>query len=196
MLIHIGAGAFHLGILSNRLFKMELPVGGFGSLFQLGDFLKGLVCTVLLVMLIVAQNSLTGNLCLVGSFHTGVFLLDLMEFAVNAEARVSPTLRTVLSVSNCNLLCPWGLSAHPQMELCYAFAGFLVKDTLFFQHFLGGQLLTGGIQMLMRFLGFALQPLDPAGRRSLFTEVGISAEVSAALSRTALPSICLRRGVC
>ena len=59
MLIHVGAGAFHLGILSNRLFKMELPVGGFRSLFQLGDFLKGLVCAILLVMLIVAQNSLT-----------------------------------------------------------------------------------------------------------------------------------------
>ena len=151
---------------------MELPVGGFRSLFQLGDFLKGLVCAILLVMLIVAQNSLTGNLCLVGSFHTGVFLFDLMEFAVNAggkgvadlaDALVRLKLQFALSLGYFQLIL--------KMEPCFAFAGFLVKDTLFFQHFLGGQLLTGGIQTLMRFLGFALQPLDPAGRRSLFTEV-------------------------
>ena len=36
-----------------------------------------------------------------------------------------------------------------------AFSGFLVKDALFFQHLLGGQLLTGGIQTLMRLLSFS-----------------------------------------
>ena len=163
---------FISGFSANRLFKMELPVGGFRSLFQLGDFLKGLVCAILLVMLIVAQNSLTGNLCLVGSFHTGVFLFDLMEFAVNAGGKGyrRPCGRSCLpQTAICSF--PWVLSAHPQNGAVFAFAGFLVKDTLFFQHFLGGQLLTDGIQTLMRLLGFALQPLDPAGRRSLFAEV-------------------------
>ena len=69
MLVHIGAGSLHLRVFDDRLLKMELPVSGLSLLFQLGHLLKGLVCTALLVVLVVADNRLGGNLCLMGGFH-------------------------------------------------------------------------------------------------------------------------------
>lgn len=48
---------------------MEFPVSSFRPLFQLGDFFKGLVCAVLFVMLIMVQNSLTGNFCFMAVLH-------------------------------------------------------------------------------------------------------------------------------
>ena len=42
----------------------------------------------------------------------------------------------------------------------FALAGFLVKDALLFNDFMRRQLLTGSIQLLMRFFGFALKPLN------------------------------------
>ena len=38
-------------------------------------------------MLIMVQNSLTGNFCFMGGFYTGVFLFDLMDFAVDAGGK-------------------------------------------------------------------------------------------------------------
>ena len=87
VLIHIGTGSLHLRIFGDRLLKMKLPVSGFGLLFQLGHLLKRLVRAALIVVLVVTDNGLGGNLRLMGGFHTGVFLLHLMNFAVNAGGK-------------------------------------------------------------------------------------------------------------
>ena len=164
MLIHIGTGSLHLRVFGDRLLKMELPISGLGLLLQLGHLLERLVCTAFCVMLVVADNGLGGNLCLMGGFHTGVFLLNLMDFAVNARGKsiadltdglVCLKLQFALSLGDFQLVF--------KVEAGFAFTGFLVKDALLFQHLLGGQLLTGGIQTLMRLLGYALQTLNPSG---------------------------------
>ena len=87
VLVHVGAGSLHLRVFGDRLLKMELPVSGLGLLFQLGHLLKRLVRAALIVVLVVTDNGLGGNLRLMGGFHTGVFLLNLMDFAVNARGK-------------------------------------------------------------------------------------------------------------
>ena len=172
VLIHIGTGSLHLRIFGDRLLKMELPISGLGLLFQLGHLLERLVCTALCVVLVVADNGLCGNLCLMGGFHAGVFLLYLMDFAVNAGGKsiadltdglVCLKLQFALSLGDFQLVF--------KVEAGFAFTGFLVKDALFFQHLLGGQLLTGGIQTLMRLLRFSLQPFNPPGSWGIAVKV-------------------------
>ena len=172
VLIHIGTGSLHLRVFGDRLLKMELPISGLGLLLQLGHLLERLVCTALCVMLVVADNGLGGNLCLMGGFHTGVFLLNLMDFAVNARGKsiadltdglVCLKLQFALSLGDFQLVF--------KVEAGFAFTGFLVKDALFFQHLLGGQLLTGGIQTLMRLLRFSLQPFNPPGSWGIAVKV-------------------------
>ena len=123
-------------------------------------------------MLVVADNGLGGNLCLMGSFYTGVFLLHLMDFAVDARGKriadladglVCLKLQFALSLGDFQLVF--------KVEAGFAFTGFLVKDALLFQHLLGGQLLTGGIQTLMRLLRFSLQPFNPPGSWGIAVKV-------------------------
>ena len=47
------------------------------------------------------------------------------------------------------------------MKEGFALAGFLIKDALFLENLVHGQLLTGGIQTLMRLLGFPFELLHP-----------------------------------
>ena len=172
VLIHIGTGSLHLRIFGDRLLKMELPISGLGLLLQLGHLLERLVCTALCVVLVVADNGLCGNLCLMGGFHAGVFLLDLMDFAVNAGSEGIADLADSLVRLKLQFALPLGdFQLILKVEAVFPFAGFLIKDALFFHHLLGGQLLTGGIQTLMRLLGFALQPLNPAGCRGITAKV-------------------------
>ena len=96
MPVHIGAGSLHLRIFGDRLLKMELPVSGLGLLFQLGHLLKRLVRAALIVVLVVTDNGLGGNLRLMGGFHTGVFLLHLMNFAVNAGGKSIADLKVAV----------------------------------------------------------------------------------------------------
>ena len=172
VLIHIGTGSLHLRVFGNRLLKMELPVSGLGLLLQLGHLLERLVCTAFCVMLVVADNGLGGNLRLMGGFHAGVFLLYLMDFAVDARGKriadltdglVCLKLQFALSLGDFHLVF--------KVEAGFAFTGFLVKDALFFQHLLGRQLLTSGIQTLMRLLRFSLQPFNPSGSWGIAVKV-------------------------
>ena len=172
VLIHIGTGSLHLRIFGDRLLKMELPVSSLGLLFQLGHLFERLVCTALCMMLVMADNGLGGNLRLMGSFHAGVFLLHLMDFSVNARGKsiadltdglVCLKLQFALSLGDFHLVF--------KVEPGFAFAGFLVKDALFFQNLLSGQFLTGGIQTLMRLLGFVLQTLDSPGSWGIAVKV-------------------------
>ena len=107
-----------------------------------------------------------------GGFHAGVFLLYLMDFAVNAGGKsiadftdglICLKLQFALSLGDFHFVF--------KVEAGFAFSGFLVKDALFFQHLLGGQLLTGGIQTLMRLLRFSLQPFNPSGSWGIAVKV-------------------------
>ena len=95
-----------------------------------------------------------------------------MDFAVNARGKsiadladglVCLKLQFALSLGDFQLVF--------KVEAGFPFTGFLVKDTLFFQHLLGGQLLTGGIQTLMRLLRFSLQPFNPSGSWGIIVKV-------------------------
>ena len=48
-----------------------------------------------------------------------------------------------------------------KMKAGFALAGFLIKDTLFLENLVRGQLFTGGIQTLMRLLGLPFELLHP-----------------------------------
>ena len=47
------------------------------------------------------------------------------------------------------------------MKAGFALAGFLIKDTLFLENLVRGQLFTGSIQTLMRLLRFSFELLHP-----------------------------------
>ena len=54
------------------------------------------------------------------------------------------------------------------MKAGFALAGFLIKDTLFLENLVRGQLFTGGIQPIMRLLGFPFELLHPlCGRNGI-----------------------------
>ena len=151
---------------------MELPVSGLGLLFQLGHLLEGLVRASFLVVLVVADNRLCGNLCFMGSFHARVFLLHLMDFAVNAGGKGIADLADGLICLKLQFALPFGnFQLVFKVEAGFAFAGSLVKDALLFQNLLGGEFFTGGIQTLMRLLGLALQPLNPSGSWGIAAKV-------------------------
>ena len=139
VLVHVGAGSLHLRVFGNRLLKMELPVSGLGLLFQLGHLLERLVCTALCMMLVVADQRTRRQSPSYGRLHTGVFLLNLMDFAVNARGKsiadladglICLKLQFALSLGDFQLVF--------KVEAGFAFTGFLVKDALFFSTFLVG----------------------------------------------------------
>ena len=95
-----------------------------------------------------------------------------MDFAVNPGGKSIADLADGLIRLKLQFALPFGdFQLILKVEAGFAFAGFLIKDALFFQHLLGRQLFAGSIQTLMRFLGLALQPLDPAGSWSIAAEV-------------------------
>ena len=53
-----------------------------------------------------------------------------------------------------------------KMKAGFALAGFLIKDTLFLENLVRGQLLTGGIQPIMRLLRFSFELLHPLRGRN------------------------------
>ena len=172
MLIHIGTGSLHLRIFGDRLLKVKLPVCGFRPLFQLGHLLKGLVCTALLVVLVVPDGGFGHNLCPVGGLHAGVFLFNFMDFAVNVGGKGIADFADGLVRFKLQFALPlWNFQLILKVQAGFAFAGFLIKDALFFQHLFGGQLFTSGVQTLMRLLGLALQPLNPTRCRGIAAKV-------------------------
>ena len=55
----------------------------------------------------------------------------------------------------------WFFQLILKMKAGFALAGFLIKDALFLENLVRGQLLTGGIQTLMRLLGLPFELLHP-----------------------------------
>ena len=113
-------------------------------MFQLGDLLIGLVDAFFSVMTEMPSGGLCDNLCFVRPLDRRVFLLDLMDFAVNAggesvtdlaDGFVCLELQLALALRLFQLIF--------KMKAGFALAGFLIKDTLFLENLVRGQLLAG-----------------------------------------------------
>ena len=118
---------------------LELGVSYIRLVFQLGNLLIGLVDAFFSVMTEMPCGGLCDNLCFVRPLDRRVFLLDLMDFAVNAggesvtdlaDGFVCLELQLALALRLFQLIF--------KMKAGFALAGFLIKDTLFLENLVRG----------------------------------------------------------
>ena len=141
---------------------LELGVSYIRFVFQLGDLLIRLVDAAFPMMTEMPCGGLSGNLCFVRRLNRRVFLLDLMDFAVNAGDEGVTDLADGFICFKLQLAFAFGLfQLILKMKACFALAGLFIKDTLFLENLVRGQLLTGGIQPIMRLLRFSFELLHP-----------------------------------
>ena len=108
------------------------------------------------------RSGLSGNLCFMRRLNRRVFLLDLMDFAVNAGSEGVTDLAD--GFVRLKLQFPFALRLFQlilKMKAGFALAGFFIEDALFLENLVRGQLLTGGIQPIMRLLRFSFELLHP-----------------------------------
>ena len=118
---------------------LELGISDIRLVFQLGDLLIRLVDAVFPMMIEMPSGSLSGNLRFMCRLNRRVFLLDLMDFAVNAggesvtdlaDGFVCLELQLALALRLFQLIF--------KMKAGFALAGFLIKDTLFLENLVRG----------------------------------------------------------
>ena len=107
-------------------------------------------------------GGLCDNLCFVRPLDRRVFLLDLMDFAVNAGGESVTDLadgfiRFKLQLS----FALWFLQLILKMKAGFALSGLFIKDALLLENLVRGQLLTGSVQSLMCLLGLPFELLHP-----------------------------------
>ena len=152
----------HLRMLLLISLILELRIRSIRLVFQLGDLLVGLVDAAFPMMTEMPSGSLSGDLRFMRRLNRRVFLFDLMDFAVNAggesvtdlaDGFVCLELQLALALRLFQLIL--------KMKAGFALAGLFIEDTLFLENLVRGQLLTGGIQTLMRLLGLPFELLHP-----------------------------------
>ena len=143
-------------------FILELGVSYIRLVFQLGDLLIGLVDAVFPMMTEMPSGSLSGNLCFMRRLNRRVFLLDLMDFAVNAGGEGVTDLADGFICLKLQLAFALGLfQLILKMKAGFALAGLFIKDALLLENLVRGQLFTGGIQTLMCLLRLPFELLHP-----------------------------------
>ena len=143
-------------------FILELRISSIRLVFQLGDLLVGLVDAVFPMMTEMPSGSLSGDLRFMRRLNRRVFLLDLMDFAVNAGSEGVSDLADGFVCFKLQFSFAFGLfQLILKMKAGFALAGFLIEDTLFLEDLVRGQLLTGGVQTLMCLLGLPFELLHP-----------------------------------
>ena len=151
------------------LFIVQLRVGNLSLMFQLGHLFIGLVCLILPVMAEMTGSGFCKNFGLVGSFHSGVVLLSLVEFAVNDGSKGVSNL--VYRLFRLELELAWLLGRLDlilKVKSSFAFAGCLVENALLLESLLGGKAFAGSIQPLMRLFRLLFETLDfLSGSRSI-----------------------------
>ena len=141
---------------------LELRISSIRLVFQLGDLLIGLVDAAFPMMTEMPSGSLSGDLRFMRRLNRRVFLFDLMDFAMNAGSEGVPDLADGFICLKLQLAFALGLfQLILKMKAGFALAGFLIEDTPFLENLVRGQLLTGGIQTLMRLLGLPFELLHP-----------------------------------
>ena len=146
---------------------LELCIRSIRLMFQLGDLLIGLVDAVFPMMTEMPRSGLSGNLCFMRRLNRRVFLLDLMDFAVNAGSKGVTDLADGFICLKLQLaFALWFFQLILKMKAGFALAGLFIEDALFLENLVRGQLFTGGIQPIMRLLGFSFELLHPLRGRN------------------------------
>ena len=152
----------HLRMLLLISLILELRISGIRLVFQLGDLLIRLVDAVFPMMTEMTSGSLSGDLRFMRRLNRRVFLFDLMDFAVNAGSEGVTDLADGFICLKLQLaFALWLFQLILKMKAGFALAGLFIEDTLFLENLVRGQLLTGGIQTLMRLLGLPFELLHP-----------------------------------
>ena len=152
----------HLRMLLLISLILELRISSIRLVFQLGDLLIRLVDAVFPMMTEMTSGSLSGDLCFMRRLNRRVFLFDLMDFAMNAGSEGVPDLADGFICLKLQLAFALGLfQLILKMKAGFALAGLFIKDAFFLENLVRGQLLTGGIQTLMRLLGLPFELLHP-----------------------------------
>ena len=141
----------HLRMLLLISLILELGVSYIRLVFQLGNLLIRLVDAAFPMMTEMPRSGLNGNLCFMRRLNRRVFLLDLMDFAVNAGNKGVTDLADGFICLKLQLAFALGLfQLILKMKAGFALSGLFIKDTLFLENLVRGQLFTGSIQTLMR----------------------------------------------
>ena len=141
---------------------LELGISDIRLMFQLGDLLIRLVDAVFPMMTEMPSGSLGGDLRFMRRLNRRIFLFDLMDFAVNAGSKGVTDLADGFLRLKLQLAFALGLfQLILKMKAGFALAGLFIKDALFLENLVRGQLLAGGIQTLMRLLGLPFELLHP-----------------------------------
>ena len=157
----------HLRMLLLISFILELRISSIRLMFQLRNLLIRLVDAVFSMMIEMPSGSLSDDLRFMRRLNRRVFLFDLMDFAVNAGSEGVTDLADGFIRLKLQLTFALGLFQLVfKVKACFALAGFLIEDTLFPENLVRGQLFTGGIQTLMRFLGLPFELLHPLRGRN------------------------------
>ena len=143
-------------------FILELRISSIRLVFQLGDLLVGLVDAFFSVMTEMPCGGLRDNLRFVRPLNRRVFLLDLMDFAVNAGSEGVTDLADGFICFKLQLAFALGLfQLILKMKAGFALAGLFIKNALLLENLVRGQLLAGSVQTLMRLLGLPFELLHP-----------------------------------
>ena len=141
---------------------LELGVSYIRLVFQLGNLLIRLVDAAFPMMTEMPSGSLSSNLRFMRRLNRRVFLFDLMDFAVNAGSKGVTDLADGFICLKLQLAFALGLfQLILKMKAGFALAGFFIKDALFLENLVRGQLFTGGIQTLMCLLRLPFELLHP-----------------------------------
>ena len=152
----------HLRMLLLISLILELRIRSIRLVFQLRDLLVGLVDAAFPMMTEMPSGSLSGDLRFMRRLNRRVFLFDLMDFAVNAGSEGVTDLADGFIRFKLQLaFALWFFQLILKMKAGFALAGFLIKDALFLENLVRGQLFTGGIQTLMRLLSLPFELLHP-----------------------------------
>ena len=144
---------------------LELGISDIRLMFQLGDLLIRLVDAAFPMMTEMPSGSLSGDLRLMCRLNRRVFLFDLMDFAVNAGSESVTDLADGFLCLKLQLAFALGLfQLILKMKAGFALAGLFIKDTLFLENLVRGQLLAGSVQTLMCLLRLHFELLHPLRR--------------------------------
>jgi len=162
----------HLRMLLLISLILELRISSIRLVFQLGDLLIRLVDAAFPMMTEMPRSGLSGNLCFMRRLNRRVFLFDLMDFAVNAGSEGVTDLADGFLRLKLQLAFALGLfQLILKMKAGFALAGLFIKDSLFLEDFVRGQLFTGSVQTLMRLFGLPFELLHPLrGRDGIVRE--------------------------
>ena len=120
---------------------LELCISSIRLMFQLGDLLIRLVDAVFPRMTEMPSGSLSGDLRFMRRLNRRVFLLDLMDFAVNAGSEGVTDLADGFVCFKLQFTFAFGLfQLILKMKAGFALAGLFIEDTLFLEKLYKNQL--------------------------------------------------------